>query len=606
MSSMNVLGRRSTGPLALVAALVGSTGWVSAATAMPIPPVANTAPDAVGGTATQNPVSAPQPPQHPFMAADQRSNIHVDAYQSDTNIWAGPLGNRTGTLSTYFNADCASVAFDARGRIVTVCVGLQGPTLYLLDPTTLATLATFSLPPRQPVGIENPFTDFANGGYFYLDNQDRAVIPTTTGHIFVVGEMAGGGAGFQLARDYDLSASLALGDKILSTMPDWSGRIWFVSKRGVVGDVDPGSGAVQAIDTHEPIGNSFAVDENGGVYIVSDGAMYRFDAGPDGRPQISWRESYANIGVVKPGQTERGSGTTPTVMAGGYVSITDNADPMNIVVYRTARQVSGSRVVCTQPIFAKGASSTDQSLIGAGRSMIAENNYGYSGTAATEGGGSTTPGIERVDINPDGGGCSKVWHSDEIAPSVVPKLSLANGLVYTYTKPSGEHSDPWYLTAIDFRTGATVFKRRAGNGIGFNNNYAPVTIGSDGTAYVGVLGGLVALRDATPPPQPRPAPRPRGGPAPHRRGRVRLRIKYESCRTRIAIIGADADRIASVRLVVSGRVVALERRAPFVRRVRLGGRTLTAHMRLKGGRAVVLRARLRRCGRARLRPHFSG
>jgi hypothetical protein len=40
-----------------------------------------------------------------------------------------------------------------------------------------------------------------------------------------------------------------------------------------------------------------------------------------------------------------------------------------------------------------------------------------------------------------------------------------------------------------------VFKQLAGFGLGFNNNYAPVTIGPDGTAYVGVLGGLVALRD---------------------------------------------------------------------------------------------------------------
>ena len=38
-----------------------------------------------------------------------------------------------------------------------------------------------------------------------------------------------------------------------------------------------------------------------------------------------------------------------------------------------------------------------------------------------------------------GGACRKVWHSDEIAPSVVPKLSLANGIVYTYTKPGGDN-----------------------------------------------------------------------------------------------------------------------------------------------------------------------
>ena len=60
----------------------------------------------------------------------------------------------------------------------------------------------------------------------------------------------------------------------------------------------------------EAIGNSFALDETGGVFIVTDRAMYRFDAAPDGSPVVSWREVYANIGTVKPGQTEDGSGTT--------------------------------------------------------------------------------------------------------------------------------------------------------------------------------------------------------------------------------------------------------------------------------------------------------
>jgi hypothetical protein len=45
------------------------------------------------------------------------------------------------------------------------------------------------LPPRIPGG-GNLFTDFAGGGYFYLDDHDRAVIPTTTRHIFVVRQAA--------------------------------------------------------------------------------------------------------------------------------------------------------------------------------------------------------------------------------------------------------------------------------------------------------------------------------------------------------------------------------------------------------------------------------
>ena len=40
-----------------------------------------------------------------------------------------------------------------------------------------------------------------------------------------------------------------------------------------------------------------------------------------------------------------------------------------------------------------------------------------------------------------------------------------------------------------------AWKALAGSGIGYNNNYAPVTLGPDHTAYVGTLGGLVALRD---------------------------------------------------------------------------------------------------------------
>ena len=78
----------------------------------------------------------------------------------------------------------------------------------------------------------------------------------------------------------------------------------------------------------------------------------------------------------------------------------------------------------------------------------------------------------------------------------MPKLSLAGGLVCTYTKPArGDGVDGWYPTAIDVRTGRTVFKRLGAAGTTFNNHYAPVTLGPDGSAFLGVLGGIVAWRD---------------------------------------------------------------------------------------------------------------
>jgi hypothetical protein len=70
--------------------------------------------------------------------------------------------------------------------------------------------------------------------------------------------------------------------------------------------------------------------------------------------------------------------------------------------------------------------------------------------------------------------------------------------VYTYTKPADPimHRDSWYLTAIDFATGVTRWSQLAGTGFYYNNNYAPVSIGPQRKiAYVGVLGGLMSLRD---------------------------------------------------------------------------------------------------------------
>jgi hypothetical protein len=379
---------------------------------------------------------------------------------------------------------------------VAICIGLEGPRLVMFDPHSLDLLAVMPLPPRDP-SAGNPFTNFSGGGYFYLDQSNRAVIPTTNDQIWVVGETNGtAGPGFALQNSYDVSASMSSGDQIISALPDWGGRIWFATTKGIIGTIDPAGGAVKALNLGEAIGNSFSVDKTGGVFVVTDRALYRFDRALDGSPVLTWREAYPNIGIVKPGQTEDGSGTTPNLMGTNYVAITDNADPMDVVVYRRAKRVSGSRVVCTVPVFSAGSSSTDNSLIGTGRSIIVENNYGYTGPGATLNGASTAQGIERIDINKEGTGCTPVWYGAERAPSAVPKLSLAAGLVYAYTKPlRSDGIDAWYLTALSFRSGETVYEQLAGTGLGYNSNYAPVSVGPDDTAYVGALGGLVLLRD---------------------------------------------------------------------------------------------------------------
>jgi len=156
----------------------------------------------------------------------------------------------------------------------------------------------------------------------------------------------------------------------------------------------------------------------------------------------------------------------------------------------------------------KGASCTENAPIGFAREgakgleypLIVENNYGYQSWISTYEGSSTVGGITRVDAVPDGKGgyvAKVVWTSSEVSPTTVPKLSLATGLIYLYTKDArSDGIDAWYFTAVDFETGKTVFKILTGTGLGYNNNYAPITIGPEGgTAYVGCLNGLICISD---------------------------------------------------------------------------------------------------------------
>ena len=94
-------------------------------------------------------------------------------------------------------------------------------------------------------------------------------------------------------------------------------------------------------------------------------------------------------------------------MDNGLVAITDNADPMNVVVYRTRAKLNKGekREVCEEPVFEPGASATENSLITAGRSLIVENNYGYQDPFGPDSGAVTEPGFARVDVNKKLTGC---------------------------------------------------------------------------------------------------------------------------------------------------------------------------------------------------------
>jgi hypothetical protein len=461
------------------------------------------------------PVAHVEVPQHPFMAANPGSNMHCDAYMSDTYEASGPLGENSQVASrTQGFGGYGTLAFDGRGRLVTVYGNARVWQLELMDPYTLEELASYDLPPRSLTGFFRgvlPWEYLGAGTYFYLDNQDRAVVPTTINTLQVVqAPDLVERKEFELVREYDLADYMVPGkdDSPAFALPDWDGKYyWFASVQGVVGTIDIDTGVVRTMRLDgELIENSFAVGEEG-VFIISDHAMYRFSRDSSGNPIVDWRTTYDRGTRSKPGHITRGSGTSVT-LAGtpqdGLVAITDNAEPRIDLLF--VRRSDGA-VVCSTPLFEEGKSGTDLTAIafehadenGEGTgvySAIVENNWAHHTFPIPH----PEPGLTRVDATRHDDGtysCEEVWTSNERSIGGF-RLSLGNGLVYQYGKDASGLNTKWYFTAVDFATGKTVYKKLTGTGLGYDNWAGSLFLHPDGMAYSTTIFGLVMMRDTAP------------------------------------------------------------------------------------------------------------
>ena len=485
--------------LAAVAALVpAALGQTVSASPLPIPslPTDLLSEPFSGTAATAQPIAHPPIPQNPNLAANGTNSMHNDAYSSDAYAVSGPLGDHLQVRSaTYGISECATVAFDSRGRIVGLCGGLDGFSMRLIDPTTLRQIATLRTSTRNLLSLSNPFTDICGGTYFYLDQHDVAYVLTTNKQIWKVQV---GADGLRHIGTFDVADQVPGDDCVIATMPDWSGNIFFATQQGRVGVVNPQTGQTKTMQFDgEGIFNSMAGDETGAIYVVTTHRLAAVEADSSGAPVVRWSETYDRGTQQKTGQLSQGSGTTPTLIGSDLVAITDNAEPRMHVIFYQRNGNPARRKLCEAPVFAAGASATENTLAAAGRSVIVENNYGYAGVQSTILGRSTAPGIARVVIDDDNT-CHVAWTSSETAPTSVPKVSLGNGLLYVYTKPASNLlDDSWYFTAIDVRTGATRWKQRTGNGIQWNNHYASIYLGPDGAAYIATVAGLIRIADGT-------------------------------------------------------------------------------------------------------------
>jgi len=184
------------------------------------------------------------------------------------------------------------------------------------------------------------------------------------------------------------------------------------------------------------------------------------------------------------------------------VTINDSGTPMQVLVFRTADRLKHAqdRLVGAVPVFADmSGQACAQSLLGYRDSIVVENNFGHTDAYDQNGLLTSTPnlpGLERIDIRPDGKGLRVVWVNDEVRSVTGPKLSTKTGLIYVSERQDDLNSvDAYYWTAVDFRTGKVVWRKLAGAGVAWDNYWSLPALGRTGTFYVAEYGGLAAVRE---------------------------------------------------------------------------------------------------------------
>lgn len=433
--------------------------------------------------------------QNPYLGINSLATMHGDAQSSDATPFAGPgdpgVGGTWKVTFTNHWAACPTILAGQDGYIQALMTQFLGsdakvrkPKLAIIEPASGAQLGAMEIPTGALLG----------GVYAYLDADSNLVMVDGTNALTWISHSQDG-MKVWVSRRIDLTDAMKLEpkDHVVGIVPDWHGRIWVASERGVVGLIDPKRNVVrltklQQYSSTERIDNSISACPQG-VSIITSYGIYMLGADAStSKPRIIWSHSYDRGTKQKPGQLSHGSGATATFFGpngSDYVMLSDNADRQEkLIVYRSA---DGS-AVGEGPLFTPGASGTENSMIGVQNSIVGACTFGYPYAQYPDTKpayrAQVAPGMERWDVNDDASGITLKWRNNGIYSAAVPRLSTADNLIYTCERPRGPAGvltgPVVYACAIDMDSGRVVHRQRL-------PRLANLLAGGDPSQMVGVI-----------------------------------------------------------------------------------------------------------------------
>lgn len=326
--------------------------------------------------------------------------------------------------------------------------------------------------------------------------------------------------GIHVERSLDTAAFLQSGENITGVVMTYDGKLVVLGTRSVtvVDRSFTGPTYTVRLGADESISNSAAVDENNGIYVVSDKAMYKMiwtgSALSQNAADGAWRSPYPT-GDMFPTVFGSGSGSTPTLMGFGndpdkLVVITDGLKRMGVVAFWrdeipagfTDRIAGRIQVNCGLP--AAYQIQSDQSVVVDGYGAFVVNNVSAadgstgSGTSALVDAlvrGPLLPspvGVERFAWNPGAHAWRSVWARPDVSSnSMIPAVSSASQTVFVNGYQGGWG---WTVSGLDWQTGATVHQTIIGTGALGNGYYAILQFLPDGDLLFNSLIGPTRIQ----------------------------------------------------------------------------------------------------------------
>jgi hypothetical protein len=295
----------------------------------------------------------------------------------------------------------------------------------------------------------------------------------------------------------------------------WDGYLAFATNDGSVGVIDTDFESADMLDLEEgeEVSNSIAVDELGGIYVVSDTALYRVvwtgTALSREEGLGAWRSLYeVGDGELVAGRLGKGSGSTPSLMGGPedkhrFVVITDGQELMHLALYwrdeipddaprnadGTSRRLAGSVPVQFGDPDAVASVSEQSVLVSDYRAVVVSNKYeDQSGPLAPILAGEAPKGIEQFKWDHNTFTLSTSWARTDIScPNGIPTMSRPSNAMYC----TGKRDDVWTFEGLDWDTGEQLFTIPTGEGLDYNSVYAATQVGVGGDLLTATALGVV-------------------------------------------------------------------------------------------------------------------